>query len=101
MLVGPVEQQLGALRHTHHLSAAFRGGRGPVLCNSRKASSNSEALVDCNFASRRASLRRACSMRADRLKAKASSEKVTAVDEEAGVDQALLVCSCVLADLFS
>ena len=40
-------------------------------------------------------------MRADRLKAKASSEKVTAVDEEAGVDQALLVCSCVLADLLS
>lgn len=93
MLIGPVEQHLGALRHTHHLSVASRGGRGPVPCNSRKALINSKVLLDCKFASRRASLRRACSsMRADRLKAKASPDKVTAVDEEAGVDQALLVC---------
>ena len=91
MLVGPVEQHSGALLHIHHLPSAHRAARLPIKCVCRRSVLADNSHANVRSISREIPLHQKCSMRAGRQQAKASSENVTSVDEEVGLDQALLV----------
>ncbi len=90
MLVGPVEQHSGALLHIHHLPSAHRAARLPIKCVCRRSVLADKSHANVRSISREIPLHQKCSMRAGRQQAKASHSQ-TSVDEEVGLDQALLV----------